>query len=165
MKRKILSIGVLSLLLLPALALASVSVVQDSCVTFNQGGIVYNKTYFTVVNFNLPAPVCRIVFIPEPLPAPPQCVILGTEQPAGWTGNAPLPDGGATWFTGSNCILPGTDLHGFSFTTDPDFCCYLVQFYDPNGFFLAQQEECFIRCEHPVAVEPNSWGSVKSQYR
>jgi len=164
MKRKLLLIAALSMLVLPGLALASVSVVQDSCRTFNQAGITYNQIYFTVVNFNLPNAVCSITFTPEPLPAPPQCVIVSTTQPATWVG-ATLPNGGAQWATGTTCITPGTDQHGFSFVIDPDFCCYMVGFYDNHENLLAQQEECFIRCEQPVAVEPNTWGSVKSMYR
>ena len=57
----------------------------------------------------------------------------------------------------------GQIKRGFSYTLDPDFCCYIVRFLGPEGETLLEQEECF-NCVH-VGVQPETWGHVKNHYR
>jgi len=174
MKYLLLALSVcLTILLIPGAILADVSVVQDSCVTV---GIPPNAniwTYFSVVNFSLPSPVCEIRMIPEPQPPVPECVMLDLVLPGpnpaiegstGWSGVL-NPDGGATFTanTSADCIAPGKIKRGFAFYLDPDFCCYVVEFTDGSGMVIHEQEECFT-CQK-VPVEERSWGAIKQYYR
>lgn len=149
--------------LIPSGALADASVVQDSCITVGTAPPYNVWTWLTVVNFSLPEPVCGIRLIPEPQPPEPGCVIIGTQSPAGWSGVA-NPDGGASWFAvgAGGCIAPGTGKGGFAFYLDPDFCCYVTQFYNAAGALLLEQEECFT-CQK-VPTEQKNWGHIKQLY-
>jgi hypothetical protein len=158
----VLSIPLLILGLVPAVSHADASVVQDSCLAVGTQPPYNVWTYFTVVNFSLPAPVCGIHVIPEPLPVLPRCEIIGLDSPAGWTGTLNA-FGGADWTSASNCIATGSAKGEFAFLLDPDFCCYVVQFLGPAGELLLEQEECFT-CQK-VPVEGDSWGFIKDTYR
>jgi hypothetical protein len=163
--RLLAAMAVATFLVLPSLSFADASVVQDSCFAFENGGKIYHRIYFTVVNFSLPTNVCDLHFIPEPLPVPPECELVGSGQPLGWSSFL-SPLGGADWFanTPGDCIAPGTAKGGFWFVLDPGFCCYVVQFTDPTGAVVLEQEECFTLCE-PVGAEAKTWGQVKARYR
>lgn len=166
MRRKLLlSLGVTAVvvLALPSMVMADASVRQDSCVAYYAGGKFFTRVKFTVVNFSLPVPVCDLHFIPEPQPVDPDCEMLGTFDPPGWTSSL-NPLGGADWFanTPADCIAPGTAISGFGFVLDPGFCCYVVQFTDGTGDVILEQEECF--CDTPLPVENETWGAIKSLY-
>jgi len=143
---------------------ADASVVQDSCGVVGTPPNANLWVYFTAINFSLPAPVCDLHFIPEPQPPHPGCIMLDTRNAAGWSSFL-NPLGGADWFANTlgDCIDPGTAKGGFAFFLDPDFCCYIVQFTDPTGAVMLEQEECFT-CQK-VPVEERSWGSIKQRYR
>ncbi len=120
-------------------------------------------TYFSVVNLNSPVPVCDLHFQPEnPVPG---CIMIACEAPAGW-GCSFIPiTGGVSWealFPGPDCIVAGSRKGGFSFTLDPDFCCYVVSFTGPQHEILGEQEECFT-CVH-VGVQNKTWSDVKKLY-
>ena len=52
---------------------------------------------------------------------------------------------------------------GFSFIVeDPSWCCYVVQFTDPTGAVILEQEECF-NCT-VVGAEETSWGTIKALF-
>ena len=149
----------LALAVLPSAAFARFSVIQDSCRT--EGNTVI--TYFSVVNFDSPVAVCDLHFIPEnPVPG---CTMIGCGTPAGWSCALNAATLGVDYvaLTPADCIGAGTMKRGFSFTLDPDFCCYIVQFTDGNGNVLLEQEECF-NCVH-VGVQPETWGNMKKLYR
>lgn len=153
------------LLMAPIPAFADASVVQDSCVAVVEGPPPWAVwTYFTVVNFSLPSPVCDVHFIPEPQPPHPECVMIGTRDAVGWSSFL-NPLGGADFFanTPSDCIPVGGSKGGFAFLLDPDYCCYVVQFTDPTGAVMLEQEECFT-CQK-VPVEERTWGGIKEIYR
>jgi len=159
MKKSLLILATVALVVLPTSAFATFSTIQDSCRTVGNTVI----TYFSVVNFNSPVPVCDIHFLPEnPVPG---CIIIGCSSPAGWTCALNAGNGGVDWqaLTPADCITAGTIKRGFSFTLDPDFCCYLVTFTGPQHEPLATQEECF-NCVH-VGVEDKPWSGVKNLYR
>ena len=164
--KRLLAVSVLPLLLLivvPTGVRADAAVVQDSCVTV-PGVPPYNVwSYFSVVNFSLPEPVCALQLVPEPQPPTPGCVMASTVAPAGWSSTT-NPDGGATWFSlvPAGCIAPGTSKGGFAFLLDPAFCCYMAKFYNAAGLLLLQQEECFT-CQK-VPTESKTWGHVKQIY-
>ena len=108
-------------------------------------------------------------YIPEPFPALPECTMLECSHPDGWSCFLD-PGGGATWFanTPNDCIPAGSSKAGFDIVFSippnvPDFCCYLVQFTDPTGAVILEQEECFT-CE-VVSVEYETWGLLKALYR
>lgn len=159
MKKCLLVLATVALVVLPTAAFATFSVIQDSCRT--EGNTV--TTYFSVVNFNSATPVCDLHFLPEnPVPG---CIIIGCGSPAGWTCALNPMTGGVDWtaLTPADCIGAGTIKRGFSFTLDPDFCCYIVVFTGPMGEELGRQEECF-NCVH-VGVDNKPWGEVKKLYR
>jgi hypothetical protein len=160
----VLSIPLVVLGLVPTLSHADASVVQDSCITVGQGPPWAVWTYFSVVNFSLPAPVCDLHFIPEPQPVLPRCQIVDFRSSAGWTGQLTAL-GGAYWYamTPDDCIPAGSAKGGFAFLLDPDYCCYVVQFTGPTGEVLLEQEECF-SCQK-VPVEGDTWGNIKEMYR
>ena len=143
---------------------ADASVVQDSCVVISVNPKVI-RFYFTVVNFSLPTAVCDLHFTPEPLPAPPGCIMLACGNPVGWSCFL-NPLGGADWFanTPADCIQPGTAKGNFWFDLDPAFCCYVVQFTDATGAVILEQEECFTTC-NPVPTEENNWGEIKNKFK
>lgn len=159
MRRILLLSVVVSLAVLPTAASATFSVIQDSCRTEGNTEI----TYFSFVNFNSPVPVCDMHFIPEnPVPG---CTIIGCAAPAGWAcalnpGNLGVD---YTALSPADCVTAGNILSGFSYTLDPEFCCYIVQFTDENHEVIAEQEECF-NCIH-VGVDSESWGNVKQMFR
>lgn len=158
MKKRSLFLAAVALTLAPSAAFATFSVIQDSCRT--AGNEV--TTYFSVVNFNSPMPVCDLHFIPEnPVPG---CIIIGCGAAVGWS-CALNATGGVDWqaLTPADCIAAGQIKRGFSFTLDPDFCCYIVQFTGPNHEVIAEQEECF-NCVH-VGTEQKTWGNVKKLFR
>ncbi len=174
--KRMLAACVLPLLLLviaPSGAHADAAVVQDSCVTV-PGVPPFNVwTYFTVVNFSLPAPVCGIQLIPEPQPPNPGCIMVETRSPAGWVSNlvpmggaavGGVPVGGAVWtaVNSVDCIAAGDSQGEFAFLLDPAFCCYVAQFFDAAGALLLQQEECFT-CQK-VPAEQETWGHIKQIY-
>jgi hypothetical protein len=160
----VLTVSIFIVLLIPNFAHAEASVVQDSCVTVGDGPPWDVWTYFTIVNFSLPSPVCALLVIPEPQPVDPGCEMIDLRQPAGWTGffNS---FGGADWFanTPTDCIPAGTAKGEFAFLLDPDFCCYIVQFLDPTGAVMLEQEECFT-CQK-VPTEDKTWGHIKELYK
>lgn len=163
---RLLALCVLPLILLflvPSGTLADASVVQDSCITVGTVPPYNVWTYFTVVNFSLPAPVCDIHFIPEPQPVLPRCRFIDLHTPAGWVGQLNTL-GGADWFAGSTatCIPVGGAQGGFAFLLDPDYCCYVVQFTGPAGEILLEQEECFT-CQK-VPTDESTWGHIKQLY-
>ncbi len=153
------------LLIFPALAFADASVVQDSCVAVVGGPSPWPVwTYFTIVNFSLPAPVCDLHFIPEPQPPTQGCSMIATQNAVGWSSFL-NPFGGADYFanTPNDCVPVGGSKGGFGFLLDPDYCCYVVQFTDPTGAVMLEQEECFT-CQK-VPVEGRTWGSIKDIYQ
>jgi hypothetical protein len=159
MKKCLLILAVAAMSVAPTAAFATFSVIQDSCRT--QGNTV--TTYFSVVNFNSPVPVCDLHFIPEnPVPG---CIMIGCSAPAGWSCALNPSTLGVDWqaLSPSDCITAGTIKRGFSFVLDPDFCCYIVQFTGPNHEVLHEQEECF-NCVH-VGTEQKTWGNVKKMFR
>jgi hypothetical protein len=159
MKKCFLILAVAAMSVAPTAAFATFSVIQDSCRT--QANEV--TTYFSVVNFNSPVPVCDIHFLPEnPVPG---CIIIGCSSAAGWTCALNTTNGGVDWLALSpaDCISAGQIKRGFSFTLDPDFCCYLVTFTGPNHEVLATQEECF-NCVH-VGTEQKTWTNMKKLFR
>ena len=163
MKRLLLVLPVALLLLLPNLAHADASVVQDSCVIVGTPPNANVWTYMTVVNFSLPAGVCALSFIPEPQPPAPGCEMIGVQHPVGWSVFL-NPLGGADWFanTPADCIAVGTAKGGFAFLLDPAFCCYIVQFMDATGAVMLEQEECFT-CQK-VPIRYKTWGMIKQLY-
>jgi hypothetical protein len=153
------------LLIVPVIAVADASVVQDSCVVVGTGPPPWSVwTYFTIVNFSLPAPVCALSFIPEPQPPAQGCEIIGTQNAAGWTSFL-NPFGGADYFANTigDCVPILGSKGGFAFLLDPDYCCYVVQFIDPTGAVMLEQEECFT-CQK-VPVDSRTWGSIKDIYQ
>jgi hypothetical protein len=159
MKLKLLLLAAFASLVLPTAASARFSVIQDSCRTDGNT----ETTFFSVVNFDSPVPVCDLHFIPEnPVPG---CLIIGCAAPPGWSCALNPTDHGVDYqaLTTADCIGAGTIKRGFSFTLDPEFCCYIVQFTGPQHEVLAEQEECF-NCVH-VGVEPKTWGDAKKLYR
>jgi hypothetical protein len=158
MKKCLLILAAVAFAVLPATAFATFSVIQDSCRTV--GNTV--TTYFSVVNFNSPVAVCDLHFIPEnPVPG---CIMIACGAPAGWGCAMNGATGGVDYqaLSPADCIAAGQIKRGFSFTLDPDFCCYIVQFTDENHNVIHEQEECF-NCVH-VAVEPETWGNVKKLF-
>jgi hypothetical protein len=162
MQRLLLVISIL-LILTPALVLADASVVQDSCLAVGTPPNANVWTYFTIVNFSLPAPVCDLHLIPEPFPASAGCEILDTINAPGWS-SVLDPGGGATFFanTPGDCVPIGGSKGGFAFYLDPDFCCYVVQFTDATGAVILEQEECFT-CQK-IPTQEQSWGAIKQLY-
>jgi hypothetical protein len=159
MKKCLLVLATVALVTVPSAAFATFSVIQDSCRT-NANEVT---TFFSVVNFNSPVAVCDLHFLPEnPVPG---CIMIGCSAPVGWSCALNAGNLGADWqaLTPADCISAGQIKRGFSFTLDPDFCCYLVTFTGPNHEELATQEECF-NCVH-VGVEDGDWGKVKKLYR
>ncbi|UCH84289.1 MAG: hypothetical protein JSW50_00960 [Candidatus Latescibacterota bacterium] len=160
----ILSVLLFLFLLAPTISFADASVVQDSCVAVIEGPPPWPVwTYFTIVNFSLPAPVCDLHFIPEPQPPDPGCVMIGTINAAGWSSFL-NPLDGADFFANTlgDCVPVGGSKGGFAFLLDPDYCCYIVQFTDPTGAVMLEQEECFT-CQK-VPVETRTWGHIKGLY-
>ena len=151
------------LLLVPSGALADASVVQDSCITVGTAPPYNVWTYFTVVNFSLPEPVCGFTLVPEPLPPVAGCEIIGTQSPSGWVGQV-TPQGGASWYAvgAGDCIAPPSSKGEFAFYLDPAFCCYVASFYGAAGNLLLEQEECFT-CQK-VPTEQKNWGHIKQLY-
>jgi hypothetical protein len=163
---KLLTLSCILLLLVPGLALADASIIQDYCEQVWVGGTNVLLIHFTVVNFSLPAAVCDVHFIPEPQPPIPSCTWTDVDTPDGWSGFL-NPLGAADYFanTPDACIDPGNGLTGFGFYVPMDFplCCYVVQFTDATGAVILEQEECFACTIIPT--EPRSWGTLKSIYR
>lgn len=161
MRKCLLVLATVALAVIPASAFATYSVIQDSCRTDEAANT--ETTYFSVVNFNSPTPVCDLHFIPEnPVPG---CTIIGCGAPAGWSCALNAATLGVDYvaLTPADCISAGQIKHGFYFILDPEFCCYIVQFTGPQGEVLAEQEECF-SCIH-VAVEKQTWGGVKKMFK
>ena len=159
MKKCLLLVIAVTLAVLPSAASARFSVIQDSCRTDGNTEI----TYFSVVNFDSPVPVCDLHFIPEnPVPG---CTIIGCGAALGWACALNPATQGVDYqaLTAADCIGAGQIKRGFSYTLDPDFCCYIVRFLGPEGETLLEQEECF-NCVH-VGVQPETWGHVKNHYR
>ena len=159
MKKCLLVLAVAVLAIAPSSAFATFSVIQDSCRV--HGNDV--TTWFSVVNFNSPVPVCDLHFLPEnPVPG---CTMIGCIAPAGWGCALNPVTLGVDYqaLTAADCIFAGQIKRGFAFVLDPDFCCYIVQFTGPNHEVLHEQEECF-NCVH-VGVENKTWGDTKKLYR
>jgi hypothetical protein len=162
-RKLLLVIAASALWILPGTALGSVSVVQDSCRHFEgAGGELFTEVFFSVVNFNSATPICDLHLIPEG--TDPGCFMVGCSSPAGWS-CALRPDNGADWVAAGSgdCITAGTIKRGFSFTLDPEFCCYIAQFTDGSGGIITEQEECFDCVQ--VGVESKLWGNVKQLFR
>ena len=165
--KRLLTVAVVVLLtgfVLPSVALADASVVQDSCQVWTEGNNYFVRIYFTVINFSLPDVLCDLHFTPEPLPVTNDCEILEITSPMGWSG-ALNPLGGADWWadTPADCITQGTAKSTFSILLDPGFCCYVVDFTGPTGAIMLTQEECFTLCGK-VATEESTWGRIKELY-
>jgi len=161
MKRCLLILATAALAVLPTSAFATFSVIQDSCRTDVANNT--ETTYFSVVNFNSPVPVCDLHFIPEnPVPG---CTMIGCATPAGWSCALNAATLGVDYqaLTPDDCIRAGQIKRGFSFVLDPEYCCYIVQFTGPDHEILAEQEECF-NCVH-VGVQDETWGNMKKHYR
>lgn len=160
----LLAVSFIVVLVLPVLAHADASVVQDSCVTVGEGPPWDVWTYFTIVNFSLPSAVCGLTVIPEPQPPEPRCEMIDLKYPVGWTGFL-NPLGGADWFalTPLDCIGIESAKGEFAFLLDPDFCCYVVQFIDATGAVMLEQEECFT-CQK-VPTDDKTWGHIKELYK
>ena len=160
MKKSVLMIvAAMALVALPTAAFATFSVIQDSCVV--EGNTVV--THFSVVNFNSQIAMCDFHFVPEnPVPG---CIVIDCGSAPGWICAENQFNGGVDWaaLTPADCIGAGQIKRGFSFTLDPDFCCYLVEFHGPDHAELVTQEECF-NCVH-VGNESKPWGGVKKLYR
>jgi len=159
MKKSALVLAAIALIALPSSAFATFSVIQDSCRV--QGNTVI--TYFSVVNFNSAIPLCDFHFEPEnPVPG---CIIIDVGSGPGWIGAENQFNSGADWaaLTPADCITAGHIVRGFSFTLDPDFCCYLVHFHGANHEDIVTQEECF-DCVH-VGTESKPWSGVKRLYQ
>jgi hypothetical protein len=160
--RKVLASAVLLVLLAPALGHADASIRQDSCNVFFENNKQYTRVWFSVINYSLPASVCGVQLTSEPHPPTPNCIMVATGAPTGWTTNL-VDAGNADWSTATSCVpAPGLQ-EGFSFDLDPGFCCYVVQFLDANGGVLLQQEECF--CDNFVSVDEKPWSDVKRLFR
>jgi len=158
MKNYLLLCVAATVALLPSAASARFSAIQDSCRTVGNTEV----TYFSVVNFDSPVPVCDLHFIPEnPVPG---CIIIDCGAPAGWGCALNPATQGVDYqaLSPADCIGAGQIKRGFSYTLDPDFCCYIVQFTGPNHEVLGEQEECF-NCVH-VDVEEKTWGGVKKLF-
>ena len=158
-------LALLVLMVLPSLAHADASIVQDSCTGYyDPTGKLFFLIDFTVVNVSLPTSVCDLHFVPEPTPPQVGCEMVQCGGPMGWSCFL-NPSGGADWFanTPADCIPPGSGKGGFSFLLDPAYCCYVVQFTDPTGAVILEQEECF--CSDPVPKANTTWGLLKSRYR
>ena len=152
------------LLIMPAVVKAEGSIVQEYCEQVTEGSYEFIRIVFSIVNFNLPEPVCDLHFTPEPYPAIPGCEILECYAPAGWS-CALAPGGGADYWadTPNDCIPPGTYLNGFELILQtPDWCCYVTEFTGPAGEVMLQQEECFL-CT-VIDTDKTTWGSIKSMY-
>lgn len=162
MVKRLLPLVVLALI--PVMVHADASVVQDSCVVVGTPPNASVWTYFTIVNFALPAPVCDLHFIPEPQPPDPGCIMIGTRNAVGWSSFL-NPLGGADFFANAptDCVDVGESKGGFGFLLDPAYCCYIVQFTDPSGAVMLEQEECFT-CQK-VPVDEKSWGAIKEMYQ
>jgi hypothetical protein len=168
MSKRLLLFLVLPLIVIvvaPTLSWADASVVQDSCVTFVQGGKQIVRIYFTLVNFSLPEELCAVSFLPEPLPVLIECEMINCGMPAGWTCFL-TPFGGSDYFANTlgDCVAIGTAKGGFFFDLDPGFCCYVVQFLAPDGAVMLEQEECFTLCGI-VGTEEKTWGDIKEDYK
>ena len=149
----------LALAILPSAASARFSAIQDSCRSVGNTEI----THFSIVNFDSPTPIASMQFIPEnPIPG---CIIIACSTPAGWACDLDTQTQGVDYAatSPSDRIAAGQIKRGFSYTLDPDFCCYIVRFLGPEGETLLEQEECF-NCVH-VGVQPETWGHVKNHYR
>jgi hypothetical protein len=161
MRKCLLILATVALVVLPTAASATFSVIQDSCRADAANNTV--TTYFSVVNFNSPVPVCDLHFIPEnPVPG---CTMIGCSSPAGWACALNPGTLGVDYqaLNPADCIDAGEIARGFAFVLDPDFCCYIVQFTGPAHEVVAEQEECF-SCIH-VGVETETWGNLKQRYR
>lgn len=160
----LLSVSFIVVLVLPVIAHAEASVVQDSCVTVGDGPPWDVWTHFTIVNFSLPSAVCALTMLPEPLPVIPECEMLQLQYPVGWSGFL-SPQGGAEFYAlaPSDCIPVGGSKGEFAFLLDPDFCCYVVQFIDATGAVMLEQEECFT-CQK-VPTDDKTWGHIKELYK
>jgi hypothetical protein len=164
-KKVMVSLCLLSLLI-PVMAMADVSIVQEWCEQLNEGSYDYILIHFSVINFSLATPICDLHLIPEPSPAVPGCEITECSVPDGWTCSL-APGGGADWMslTPSACIEAGHILSGFDLVLqiqDGQYCCYIVQFTDGQGSVIAEQEECFY-CSL-VPAEKTTWGNIKGLY-
>jgi hypothetical protein len=165
MRKALASAALLLVLLAPMVGHADVSVRQDSCNVYFENFKQFTKVWFTVINFSLPAPVCEVSFLSEPYPPTPNCIMVATGAPAGWSSNL-IDPGQADWFATAPaaCIPPDpAALSGFWFDLDPGFCCYVVQFKDEAGAVMLEQEECF--CDNFVSVKDKTWGDVKTYFR
>lgn len=122
---------------------------------------------FAVVNRGQ-IPVCSVRLIPVASGPFPPCEIFSCSGPdSTWTCAAPLPDGGAYWqknfAAGGGCIDPFEKLETFEFIIDPPYCCYRVEYDDPNGVVFYVDTVCF-QCESPTPAFRSTWGSVKARY-
>ena len=155
----------LAMLLVPSMVLASINVVQDSCRTvWNPTGNKWSVVvYFSVVNFDSPTPICGVNFVVEGQPPDPGCIMVACNAPAGWGCNV-TPNVGANYAaTTGPCVTAGHIVRGFSFTLDPEFCCYRVWFIGPNGVILDMEEVCY-SCVF-IGTQPLPWSNVKQLYR
>lgn len=121
---------------------------------------------FAVVNRG-PVPVCSIHLEPIASGPYPPCEIFSCSGPnPDWT-CAVTPTGGAAWqtspATATGCIEPFEKLETFEFIIDPPYCCYRVEYDDPNGVIFFTDTVCF-QCESPTPAFHSTWGSVKARY-
>ncbi len=159
MKKFIAVLFTFTLAAAPTVALANLDLIQDGCLI--EGNTV--TTSFAVANFNSPIPVADVHLIPEnPVPG---CTILRCGAPTGWTCTLNATTLGVDYVAvdPATVVNSGQILHGFTFTLDPEFCCYMVQFTGPAGEVLLEVEKCF-DCVH-VGVTPETWGNVKQLFK
>jgi hypothetical protein len=164
-KRSLFVLATSLVLLFPVLTHADASVMQDSCVSEGPQKI---RVYFTVYNSYLPTSICSFELIPSVVPPKWGCSARGCRSPRDWTGS--LNSVGGAWFgaeTGNPpeafCIGPGESKGGFYVTLDPNYCCFYVTYYRPNGDFIMEEKECFMPCI-PTPVEEKTWGYIKDRY-
>ncbi|MFH1842124.1 MAG: hypothetical protein ABIF77_02870, partial [bacterium] len=84
MKKLLMLFATTLFLFTPLTVFAEASIIQEACeIVPSYDGVLL---HFSVVNFSLPAPVCCLVFTPEPLPATPDCEVADIVYPGGWSG-------------------------------------------------------------------------------
>lgn len=159
MKKCLLLVFTLALAVLPAVAFATYDLVQEGC----RSDQTSTTTVFAIANFNSPVPIADLHLIPEnPVPG---CHIIGCDAPAGWACALNPANLGVdyTALDPAQYVTAGQAKHGFTFTLDPEICCYIVQFTGPQHEILYETEVCFT-CVH-VDAAPETWGNVKQLFR
>ena len=152
-------------------SLASPYLVQTDCDTVSVDPVQV-RFDFTVVNPD-PSTVCRVRLHPmdsedPPYPAcpinacgsPPEpWVCFGPPWTTVWEGISDGPDDLAA------CVGEGESQSGFSITTNPDGCCYIVAYFEPAALEAFYWENVCFLCDESVQVNESTWGRVKALHR